>query len=278
MSVRTDVARKALHALAAGELPLMESFFADTFVFRTQRDGKPADRAGPARPGPAADQHAARGDPVDRDRAGGRRPGRPPAGVAAPVHRGNLLGVPATGARVETTGITIFRFAGDLIAEEWTEFDGLGPARPDRPGRRPAERLGPTGRRRPAARSAKVAAGLPGQRARAASGYASSPTACTACTSRVEDGQEDLVGLEQRTQRHVPLDRSGPLEHQGRGSRRPGSRRSAGASPARRPGPRTRWTRCPRRASPAVLARTPRCHRGPWRGPGPPRCRRTTWS
>ena len=46
MSVHTDVARKALHALAAGELPLMESYFADSFVFHTQRDGKPADRTG----------------------------------------------------------------------------------------------------------------------------------------------------------------------------------------------------------------------------------------
>ena len=42
------------------------------------------------------------------------------------VHRGELLGVPASGSAVETTGITIFRFVGDLISEEWTEFDGLG--------------------------------------------------------------------------------------------------------------------------------------------------------
>ena len=46
MSVRTDVARQALNSLAAGELPLMQSCFADNFVFHTQRDGKPVGRAG----------------------------------------------------------------------------------------------------------------------------------------------------------------------------------------------------------------------------------------
>ncbi len=42
------------------------------------------------------------------------------------VHRGDLVRVPASGRPVEVRGITIFRFVGDLIREEWTEFDGLG--------------------------------------------------------------------------------------------------------------------------------------------------------
>ena len=33
---------------------------------------------------------------------------------------------PATGNRVEITGITIDRFAGGKIVEEWTNFDALG--------------------------------------------------------------------------------------------------------------------------------------------------------
>jgi predicted ester cyclase len=125
MSVRTDVARKALHALAAGELPLFQSFFAETFVFHTQRHGKPTDRA--ALPDRALLLTSTLHDATltielvmeDGDLVAVRWRGRA-------VHRGDLLGIPATGARVETTGITIFRFAGDLIAEEWTEFDGLG--------------------------------------------------------------------------------------------------------------------------------------------------------
>ncbi len=136
MSVRTDVARQALKALAAGELPLMESFFADTFVFHTQRDGKPADRTG--LPDRALLLTSTLHEATlsieivleDGDLVALRWRGRA-------VHRGNLLGVPATGARVETTGITIFRFAGDLIAEEWTEFDGLGLLGQIAPGRRP---------------------------------------------------------------------------------------------------------------------------------------------
>jgi steroid delta-isomerase-like uncharacterized protein len=135
MSVHTDVARQALHALAAGELPLFQSFFADTFVFHTQRGGKPTDRA--ALPDRALLLTSTLHDATltielvmeDGDLVAVRWRGRA-------VHRGDLLGVPATGAKVESTGITIFRFAGDLIAEEWTEFDGLGLLGQIAPGRR----------------------------------------------------------------------------------------------------------------------------------------------
>jgi steroid delta-isomerase-like uncharacterized protein len=125
MSVRTDVARRALNALAAGELPLMQTCFADNFVFHTQRDGKPAGPAG--LPDRALLLSSSLHDATleielvmeDGDLVACRWRGRA-------VHRGELLGVPASGAQVEATGITIFRFVGDLISEEWTEFDGLG--------------------------------------------------------------------------------------------------------------------------------------------------------
>jgi steroid delta-isomerase-like uncharacterized protein len=125
MSVRTDVARRALNALAAGELPLLQSCFAENFVFHTQRDGKPADRTGlPDRALLLASTLHDASLAIelvmeDGDLVACRWRGRA-------LHRGNLLGVPASGVRVETTGITIFRFAGGLITEEWTEFDGLG--------------------------------------------------------------------------------------------------------------------------------------------------------
>jgi predicted ester cyclase len=45
--------------------------------------------------------------------------------VGRAVHGGDLVGVPATGRPVQVAGITIFRFDGELIAEEWTQFDGL---------------------------------------------------------------------------------------------------------------------------------------------------------
>ena len=125
MSVRTDVARRALTSLAAGELPSMQSCFADNFVFHSQRHGKSAGRGG--LPDRALLLTTSLHDATlsielmmeDADLVACRWRGRA-------VHRGALLGIPASGAHVETTGITIFRFTGDLISEEWTEFDGLG--------------------------------------------------------------------------------------------------------------------------------------------------------
>ena len=35
------------------------------------------------------------------------------------AHRGDLLGIPATGRRVEFSGTDIYRIAGGRIAEEW---------------------------------------------------------------------------------------------------------------------------------------------------------------
>ena len=125
MSARSDVARRALMSLAAGELPELESYFADDFVFHSQRNGKPTGRA--ALPDRALLLTSTLYDATlsielvmeDGDLVTCRWRGRA-------VHRGDLLGVPASGAPVEVTGITIFRFAGNLIREEWTEFDGLG--------------------------------------------------------------------------------------------------------------------------------------------------------
>jgi predicted ester cyclase len=36
------------------------------------------------------------------------------------------MGVPPTGAEIACDAITIFRIAGDKIAEEWTVWDALG--------------------------------------------------------------------------------------------------------------------------------------------------------
>lgn len=125
MSERTTRARTALTALADSNLPLYESFFASDYVFHSQLDGKPSGRSG------LGDRailltsalHEARLTVEmvleDGDLVACRWRGRA-------VHGGELLSVRATGRPVETTGITIFRFVGDLIAEEWTEFDGLG--------------------------------------------------------------------------------------------------------------------------------------------------------
>ena len=46
MSQQTDRARRALHALADGDLPLMESCFAESFVFHSAGEGEPVGRSG----------------------------------------------------------------------------------------------------------------------------------------------------------------------------------------------------------------------------------------
>jgi steroid delta-isomerase-like uncharacterized protein len=39
------------------------------------------------------------------------------------THQGTFLGAPPTRKRITTSGITISRFAGDRIAEEWASWD-----------------------------------------------------------------------------------------------------------------------------------------------------------
>ena len=110
MSDRTDRARSALKALAAGE-PLHQASLTIEAML------------------------------VDGDVVVCRWHGRA-------IHGGALLRVPATGRRVDVAGITMFRFVGDLIAAEWTQFDGLGLI----------AQLRPQGSTSAAARSAKIAA------------------------------------------------------------------------------------------------------------------------
>ena len=42
------------------------------------------------------------------------------------THQGELMGVPASGNRVEVAGVTISRIEGGKIVEEWDNYDALG--------------------------------------------------------------------------------------------------------------------------------------------------------
>jgi steroid delta-isomerase-like uncharacterized protein len=46
--------------------------------------------------------------------------------TARGTHTGDLMGIPPTGNRVEITGMTINRFSGGKIAEDWYQSDDLG--------------------------------------------------------------------------------------------------------------------------------------------------------
>jgi steroid delta-isomerase-like uncharacterized protein len=49
--------------------------------------------------------------------------------TASGTHRGELMGVPATGETLVLTGIQVFRIQGDKIVERWGELDQMGLAR-----------------------------------------------------------------------------------------------------------------------------------------------------
>jgi steroid delta-isomerase-like uncharacterized protein len=42
------------------------------------------------------------------------------------THKGEFLGIPATGKQVRVTGMSIFRIANGKIVEHWGENDGMG--------------------------------------------------------------------------------------------------------------------------------------------------------
>ena len=42
------------------------------------------------------------------------------------THKGDFMGIPATGKEIVVTGIVISRIAKGKIAEDWEEFDGVG--------------------------------------------------------------------------------------------------------------------------------------------------------
>jgi steroid delta-isomerase-like uncharacterized protein len=46
--------------------------------------------------------------------------------TASSTHRGELMGISPSNNEVVVTGISIYRFKGGKVAEEWTEFDGIG--------------------------------------------------------------------------------------------------------------------------------------------------------
>ena len=46
--------------------------------------------------------------------------------TASGIHAGELMGIPATGKRLEMTGIVIYRIESGRIVERWAQHDTLG--------------------------------------------------------------------------------------------------------------------------------------------------------
>ena len=124
MSGNSELAVRALHALAGAEMDVLERVYSRDFVFHMQVPGGPQGFAG-LRDRALMINSALydvsiavkvvvdEGDTVVTRWRGGA------------VHKGDLLGLPGSGRRIAVNGITIFRLHDGVITEEWTEFDAL---------------------------------------------------------------------------------------------------------------------------------------------------------
>jgi steroid delta-isomerase-like uncharacterized protein len=118
-------ARRMFDVLNSHDLAPMDELLTDDVVYHELPPGLPSGRAGykafsqmfldafPDLQLTIEDQIA------EGDRVVSRVTGRG-------THRGELLGIAPTGRRIEASGITIMRFEGGRVAEEWEQLDMLG--------------------------------------------------------------------------------------------------------------------------------------------------------
>jgi predicted ester cyclase len=124
MSANSEVAVRALHALAGADMDALERLYSPDFVLHTQPSGRPQGYAGLRDralllSSALYDVSVAVKVVADSgDLVVSRWRGRA-------VHRGDLLGFAPTGRRVTVSGITIFRLRNGVVVDEWTEFDAL---------------------------------------------------------------------------------------------------------------------------------------------------------
>ena len=129
MATVTDAVERARQQWNAGDLPGYLQLYAEDLRFHgVQPD--PMDKASvtgfyqgfwsamgaPQRPSPQLDFHE---HLVDGDLFSCRF-------TVSGEHRGDFMGVPATGRPYLLEGITIMRFGGDQVVERWTTSDFLG--------------------------------------------------------------------------------------------------------------------------------------------------------
>ena len=124
MSNNSELAVRALHALAGAEMDVLERLYSREFVFHMQVPGRPQGYAG-LRDRALMINSALYDVSIsvkvvldEGDTVVTRWRGRA-------VHKGDLLGMPGTGRRIAVNGMTILRIRDGVITEEWTEFDGL---------------------------------------------------------------------------------------------------------------------------------------------------------
>ena len=124
MSDNSEVAVRALHALAGANMDALERLYSRNFIFHMQVPDRPQGYAG-LRDRALLINSALYDVSIsvkvvldEGDTVVTRWRGKA-------VHKGDLMGFSATGRRVAVGGISIFRLHDGVITEEWTEFDAL---------------------------------------------------------------------------------------------------------------------------------------------------------
>ena len=129
MTTSAERVEQALQQWNAGDLPGYLQLYADDLAFHGM-EPDPMDKPGlagfyqqfwaamaaPGRQGPQLDFHE---QLVDGDLYGCRF-------TVSGEHRGDFMGVPATGRPYALHGMTLMRFRGDRVVERWTSADFLG--------------------------------------------------------------------------------------------------------------------------------------------------------
>jgi predicted ester cyclase len=122
MSLHADAAKLALDAFASGEVDVLDQLHAPDYVDHTPLPGLSADASGLRERAMVLssafyDTCITAEVLVDHDdtvvlqaRARG-------------VHKGDFLGIAATGRQVEAVGICVFRFVDGLISQTWSSFE-----------------------------------------------------------------------------------------------------------------------------------------------------------
>lgn len=126
MSLHTDAAKLALDAFAAGEVDVLDQLLAPGYVDHTPLPGLGSGAAG-IRERAMVLSSAFYDSRVTAEVLVDHEDTVVLQARTRGVHKGEFLGIAATGRQVEAVGICVFRFVDGLISQAWSsfEFDGL---------------------------------------------------------------------------------------------------------------------------------------------------------
>jgi predicted ester cyclase len=132
MSLHTDLAKMALDAFASGEVDVLDQLHAPDYVDHTPLPGLGSGAAG-IRERAMVLSSAFYDSRVTAEVLVDHQDVVVLQARTRGVHKGDFLGIAATGRQVEAVGICVFQFVDGLISQAWSsfEFDSLLGSRRD---------------------------------------------------------------------------------------------------------------------------------------------------